>query len=154
MKKLFSLCLILCILLSTPILSAVPGHASAPTDDTIVFVEPRFSNVISTETGFTITNTGLAGVSVIYTGIQGVTTRVMCKIYLEKKVLGLFWTRVDLGNTNDEWIDTSTEVIDRFSHTFQLESTGTYRAVFYIPCGGTNGPSDIVEQIIEKKYSR
>ena len=154
MKKLFSLCLILCTLLSTPALSAVPGHASAPTDDAIVYVEPRFSNVASTETGFTITNTGLAGVSVIYTGIQGVTTRVMCKVYLEKKVLGLFWTRVDLGNANDEWIDTSTDVADCFHHEFQLESTGTYRAVFYIACGGTNGDNDIVEKTIEKKYSR
>lgn len=154
MKKLFSLCLILCTLLSTPALSAVPGHASAPADDSIVYVEPRFSNVISTETGFTINNTGLACTTVGYTGIQGVTTRIMCKVYLEKKVLGLFWTRVDLGNTNDEWLDTSTEVVDRFSHTFQLDSTGTYRAVFYIACCGTNGDNDIVEKTIEVKYKK
>lgn len=153
MKKLFSCLLIIATLFSAPTMSAFTCAASESNEATVL-VEPRFNNVISTGTAFTITDTGLACASVNYNGIQGVTTRVMCKIYLEKKVLGLFWTRVDLGNTNDEWIDTSTEVADRFSHTIQLSSTGTYRAVFNIVVGGTNGGSDVVDEIIEVKYSR
>lgn len=153
MKKLFSCLLIISTLLSAPTMSAFTC-AAAESNEATVLVEPRFSNVISTKTGFSITDTGLACASVQYYGIEGVTTRIMCKIYLEKKVLGLFWSRVDLGNTNDEWIDTSTEVADMFSHTIQLSSTGTYRAVFYIVAGGTNGDSDVVEETIEVKYSK
>ena len=152
MKKIFSLFLVLCTLISVPAMSEFTCSA-ASAEEANVFVEPRFNNVASTTTSFAINDTGRATVSVVYTGIQGVTTRVMCKMYLEKKVLGLFWTRVDLGNTNDEWIDTSTEVVDMFSHSVQLSSTGTYRAYFNIVVGGTNGGSDVVEKTIERKYS-
>ena len=153
MKKIFLLFLVLCTLISVPAMSEF-NCSAASAEEASVLVEPRFNNVISTSTSFTINNSGRATVSVVYTGIQGVTTRVMCKMYLEKKVLGLFWTRVDLGNTNDEWIDTSTELDDVFSHSVQLSSTGTYRAIFFIAAGGTNGDNDIVKETIEKKYSK
>ena len=154
MKKIFLCFLVLCTLLCTPTMSALTCSAApVETEVTTFAVEPRFSNVAATSTAFTITNTGLACVSTGYYGIDGVTTRVFSIVYLEKKVLGLFWTRVDIGTTDDEWVDTSTDVDDRFSHTFQLNSKGTYRAVFKIVAGGTNGDSDIVDEIIEKKYS-
>lgn len=153
MKKIFSLFLVLCTLISVPAMSEF-SCAAVSDEEASVFVEPRFNNVMSTTTAFAINDTGRATVSVAYTGIQGVTTRVMCKTYIEKKVLGLFWTRVDLGNTNDEWLDTSTELDDVFSHSVQLSSSGTYRAVYYIAVCGTNGDNDIIEETIEKKYSK
>ena len=73
-------------------------------------------------------------------------------VYIQKKFLGLFWTKVDIGTTDDEWVDSSTNVSGAFSHSVQLGSSGTYRAVFEIKMYGSGGATDTIEDKIEKKY--
>ena len=141
---------ILLLLTVASLMSCMTFFASANADD--YGIQPFYSNVNSATLDFVITDSGLAGVSVIYTGIQGVTTSVRCEIYIQKKNLGLFWNKVDIGITDNVWVDTSNKFHDNFSHTHQLSSTGTYRAVFKVTFNGTGGSPDVVEDKIERKY--
>lgn len=117
------------------------------------FASPYLNNGINATTNFTISSSGRATVQVEYSGIKGTTTKVTSTIYLQKKILGLFWTTVDIGTTNDQWVDSSTRYEGYFIHSFQLESTGTYRAVFKVVFSGSGGADDVIEDKIEKKYS-
>ena len=136
---------------------SLPAYASQlPEEDSTVVVmtiDPRLNNGSSCSQIFTITSSGKATVSVDYAGISGVTTKVTSTVYLEKKTLWLFWTRVDIGTTDDEWVDSSTSVSGSFTHSKQLSSTGTYRAVFVVKMYGSGGATDTIEKNIEKKYS-
>ncbi len=116
-------------------------------------VSPYLNYGLSATTNFTISSSGKATVQVEYSGIKGTTTKVTSTIYLQKKILGLFWSTVDIGTANDQWVDSSTSYEGIFRHTFQLESTGTYRAVFKVVFSGSGGPDDVIEDKIEKKYS-
>lgn len=116
-------------------------------------VSPYLNNGTNATTSFVIPSSGLSETKILYTGIQGVTTKVTVTTYLQKKTLGLFWTKVDIGTTNKEWVDTSTQVSGTFVHQYQLQSTGTYRAVITIVFSGTGGADDEIQNKIEKKYS-
>ena len=135
----------------------LPAYASQlPEEDSSVIVmtiDPRLNNGSSCTQNFSITSSGYAGVRIDYSGISGVTTKVTSTVYLEKKTLWLFWTRVDIGTTDDEWVDSSTSVSGSFTHSKQLSSTGTYRAVFVVKMYGSGGATDTIEKNIEKKYS-
>lgn len=86
-----------------------------------------YNNTAKTTTSFVISSSGLATVNLSYTGLQGVTSRATITTYLEKKTLGLLWTRVDLDNSSDKWVDTSTKCIYATSHSIQLNEEGSYR---------------------------
>ncbi len=116
-------------------------------------VSPYLNNGSYASPSFSITSSGKAIVGIDYVGISGTTTKVTSTIYLQKKILGLFWTTVDIGTANDQWVDSSTNYKGNFYHSFQLESTGTYRAVFKVVFSGSGGPDDVIEDKIEKKYS-
>ena len=60
---------------------------------------PYYNNTLSARTTISISSTGELSVVNAYHGFQGVTTRAVITTYVEKKVLGLFWTRVDIGTT-------------------------------------------------------
>lgn len=116
-------------------------------------VSPCLNNGSNSTSRFGISSSGLSEVSVSYNGIKGTTTKVTITTYIQKKTLGLFWTKVDIGAENKEWIDTLTDVNGYISHKYQLSSTGTYRAVIKIVFSGTGGSDDEIEDKIEKKYS-
>ena len=116
-------------------------------------IEPYYTNVFRAGTSFNITPSGLSCVGVTYTGYADLLREAKCEIYLEKKFLGLFWNRVDIGVTDDVWVDYSNAITDNFYHEFQLSDTGTYRAVFKVTFYGNNGMNDVVEEEIDQKYS-
>lgn len=153
MKRIISALLVIITILTT---FTLPIHASSIPDDSetiiVTSIDPRLNNGSSCNNTFTISSSGLATVNVRYTGISGVTTKVTSTVYIQKKFLGLFWTKVDIGTTDDEWVDSSTKVSGAFSHSVQLGSSGTYRAVFEIKMYGSGGATDTIENKIEKKY--
>ncbi len=114
---------------------------------------PLFNNGDACNLSFGINNTGLVNIRVTYYGISGVTTRVIVTMSIEMKVASNAWERVDIGTLTNSWTDSSTELSGVFSHTFQLESTGTYRGVFVIRIFGSGGTADKIEKTIEKTYS-
>ncbi len=116
-------------------------------------IEPYYTNIARASTNFNITPSGLACVGVTYTAHANMLSQAKCEIYLEKKFLGLFWNRVDIGVTDDVWVDYSSAITDNFYHEFQLPDTGTYRAVFKVTFYGNTGVNDVVEEEIDQKYS-
>lgn len=116
-------------------------------------VAPCMNNGLKATLSFTIISSGLSEVYVSYIGIKGTTTKVTVTSYIQKKTLGLFWTKVDIGTEDKQWVDTSTSLDGSFKHQFQLKSTGTYRAVIKVVFSGTGGADDVIEDKIEKKYS-
>lgn len=140
-KRLLSMFLVIVTLILLTLPAAAGGEAT-----------PFYNNTVKTTTNFGISSSGVATVSLSYTGIRGVTSGATITTYLEKKILGLFWTRVDLGNANDEWVDTSESYTYATSHSVQLEGKGTYRASVIYEVSGSGGATDVVPYEMEKVY--
>ena len=91
-------------------------------------------------------------VKVDYVGKESAFTSITVETYIQKKTLGLFWTKVDNGEANNTWVDTSTALSGTFTHSLQLENTGEYRAVFKITFSGTGGADDVIEKTLTYTY--
>lgn len=135
--------ILICVIL---IVSIVP-MISAET------ITPRLNNTSNTSTNFTITTAGKATISATYNGYKGITTGATVTSYIEKRTLGLFWTKVDIGEPNNEWIDTSSDYLGAFGHEFWLENKGTYRATVVYEISGTGGATDVIDYEQERTYS-
>ena len=116
-------------------------------------VSPLYNNVNITYTNFIISSSGLATISVGYTGYNGITSGATIKSYVQKKTLGLFWKRIDNGQPNKEWVDTATGSTYSKSHTLQLTSKGTYRLVVEYTIKGSGGSPDKPSSTIVREYS-
>ena len=147
MKKLKKL--LACLLIMATMVAVIPVGAFAEENSGIT---PRYSNVNACSLSFIISDNGLAQVKVSYEGRVGYMTQVRSEIYLQKRVLGIFWKKVDIGVTDNVWVDTSTEDMYCFTHAAQLQDTGTYRAVFNVTFSGTGGADDEVNEKIEYVY--
>ncbi len=119
-------------------LSAVCIPAFADTAEGIV---PYSNNVSGTATVFVISSTGLATVKAEYTGIRGVTSGAVITSQIQKKS-GTTWTNVPGGY----WSDTISGYRGSTSHSLQLSSHGTYRAVVVYKVSGSGGATDVIEQ--------
>ena len=114
---------------------------------------PRYNNIIQTESSFTVDASGEGEVYASYTGYTGVTESVTIKIKIQKKTLGLIWSKVDIGTENNEINITSTNVKDSFIYAVQLNSTGNYRAVITYTVSGSGGADDTIEDICTAEYN-
>lgn len=132
-KKLLTLTLALCFLL-TPF--AMAANAAE--------VQPRLNNTLSVMTNMSINSSGKLSIGYNYTAFDSFTKAVITT-YVEKRFLGLFWTRVDIGTTNDEWVDIVYEDYYTGSHSYQLSSSGTYRVTVQYVIYGTGGPADVID---------
>ena len=112
----------------------------------------RMSHGAHYSTEFYINSSGGAMVSVNYAG-NTTFTNITVETYIQKRSLGLVWTKVDNGESNKTWVDTSTSQTGTFVHNLQLDSTGTYRAVFKITFSGTGAADDVIDEKIEYVYS-
>lgn len=114
-------------------------------------ITPYYNNTVSASTTVSISSTGKITITNSYNGRKDVTTKAVITTYIEKRFLGIFWTRVDIGTTDDEWVDTIYNYYYAGDHSFQLESTGTYRVTVEYVISGSGGADEIVKEI-EKKY--
>ena len=108
-------------------------------------VMPCYNNTSGTSTNFVISTAGKATISAVYNGHYGITTGATVTSYIEKRTLGLFWKKVDIGEPNNECVDTSTDYYDAFGHEFWLEDKGTYRATVVYEISGTGGATDVID---------
>ena len=134
---------LLVIILSTSILTATAETG----------VMPRYNNTSSTTSGFAISTDGKASVVAGYYAYPAYFTSAKVTSYIEKRTLGVFWTKVDIGTPNNEWVDTSTENTYTFGHEIYLDSKGTYRATVVYEISGTGGATDVIEYEKERTYS-
>jgi len=134
-KKLVTLTLAFCFLI-TPLALAV-NAAESPT--------PRLNNTISTTTNMTITESGLLSIGYKYVGFPDVTTHAVITTYVQKRFLGVFWKRVDIGTENNEWVDTIYQEDYVGSRSFQLSDSGTYRVTVQYEIYGSGGAADVLD---------
>lgn len=137
--------IILFLLITSTLFSCIVISTSAETSPEI---SPYYANIANATLAYSILPSGLAMVGVTYTGYSEVFTQVRCEITLQKRFLGLFWFDVDIGMPDNTWVDYSTEPYGAFYHEYQLQDTGTYRAVFNVYFYGTTG---VVDEISDNK---
>lgn len=137
-------CALLFVMLSGSVLT-IRAHAEE-------VATPYYNNTLSARTTVSISSSGELSVVNSYRGFENVTTKAVITTYIEKKVLGLFWTRVDIGTTNDQWVDTVYNYYHTGGHSFQLSSTGTYRVTVTYKIYGSGGTADEIECQETKKY--
>ncbi len=116
-------------------------------------IVPYYNNVVTVTTTVSISSSGVITIKNSYTGKSGSISRAVIKTYIEKKTLGLFWTRVDIGTTNDEWTFTSTNNSDKKTYTYQLSSTGTYRVTAEYTISGSGGSADEITKQVTRGQS-
>lgn len=144
-KKVLSAVLVFC--LSVTSLGCVSAVAATPDE-----VAPCYNNVMSVDTVIGINSSGKLTINYHYSGSSSVTTKAVITTYIQKKTLGLFWTRVDIGTTNNEWVDTIRKYSYTGSRTFQLSSTGTYRVTAIYKIYGSGGSADEIETRVTDTY--
>ncbi len=144
LKKLISLIMANVFLL---LIVFVPAKAAVQDD-----IAPCYNNVVSVSSMASVSSTGVLKVTNSYNGNSSVTTKAIITTYIEKKTLGIFWRRVDIGQTDDEWVDTIYNYKYSGSHSVQLPSTGTYRVTVEYVIYGSGGSADTITKKIEKSY--
>ena len=144
-KKFISLCLGFLMLISC---ICVPVSAAQPEE-----IMPCYNNILETASRFSIDSSGMSSVTASYSGYSGVTESVTITIKIQKKTLGFIWTKVDIGEPNNEIVITSTKVIGDYHYDIQLNSTGNYRAVITYTVSGSGGADDVIEDICTAEYN-
>lgn len=117
-----------------------------------LYAGARMSHAVDCRRSFRIDSSGKATITVRYEGNASSFTNVTVETYIQKKSLGLFWTKVDNGQADKTWVDSSSATSGSFTHTLNLDATGTYRAVFKITFSGTGAAADVIEDEIEYVY--
>lgn len=145
-KSAFVSLLILCLTIVS--IGSVSVSAANPDDG----IMPLYNNVATATANLSISNSGKLTINYSYTGSPGITTKAVITTYIEKKTLGLFWKRVDIGKTNNQWVDTINNYKYAGSRTYQLSSTGKYRVTVIYKVYGTGGAADTIEAPIEFTY--
>ena len=133
MKRLLSTLLVICFITMT--LSQTNVYGSE--------IIPRYNNTqnATIDTYIDKTNDVLT-INYHYTGYSNITTKAVITTYIEKQFLGIFWTRVDIGATNDKWIQTVNNYRYSGKRTFSLSSEGTYRTTVIYEIYGSDGSVD------------
>lgn len=144
-KRMFVAILVLCL----SIVPLCPVSAAVASENEIM---PCYNNTNSASATMSISDSGKMTINYRYTGYSGVTTKAVITTYIEKRTLGLFWTRVDNGQTDKQWVDTVNDYRYSGSRTYQLSSTGTYRVTINYKIYGSGGSADEIECQVKDTY--
>ena len=147
MKKQFKMVVTLLLTVCLIAVPLIPASAATPEE-----ISPCFNNTSLGTIRANISTSGLMTISYLLTGYQDVTTKIVVTTYIEKKTLGLFWTRVDNGQPNKQWVDTIYDFWYGGSRTYQLSSKGTYRTIAVYKVYGSGGTADEITCKVENKY--
>jgi len=143
-KVLFSLVMAIILLAQCAVF---PALAANTTPDL-----PRYNNTLTVSCKASVSSAGVITIKNKFTGISGVTTGATIETYIEKRVLGLFWSRVDIGQPNNTWVDAVSGTSYSGSHTFQLASSGTYRVTASFTIRGSGGAADEITKTVTTTY--
>lgn len=111
-----------------------------------------YNNTANADLTCSISSNGRLTSNLSVTGIKGTTTRIQAELYVEKRFLLVFWSRVAIGYPNDLWTDSVNSY--NYSNTFwtDLSSTGTYRVTVTYTVSGTGGADDIITKTQTQTY--
>lgn len=102
----------------------IPAYAAVPN---VPVVSPQYTVFTSANVIGNISDDLLLSATSTFSVDSSQVTRVTITTYVEKRTLLLFWNRVDIGQTNDEWVNTYYSSYNSSYHAFQLSDSGTYR---------------------------
>ena len=145
MKRVF-LAILCCVLL----IGSIPVASFAAMGGGEIAV-PLYNNTTLANAKFSINSEGVATVSITYVGIPGVSQSATIVTKLEKQNANGSWSIVEIGTTDNVWIDSTTKTTLLVTHSATV-SHGTYRAVINYTISGTGGTADTIEKIIEYTY--
>lgn len=131
-KTLLSFILIICMVTVSLSTAKIYGNE----------ITPRYNNVLTADATTTVADNGTLSIKYHYSGISGTTSKAVITTYIEKQFLFFFWTKVDIGTTNNEWIQTVNNYRYTGTRTFTLPSNGTYRTTVIYEVYGSGGSSD------------
>lgn len=77
-------------------------------------------------------------------GVSGVTSRIDVELYIEKRILGVFWKKINIGYPNNIWTDSTTGIVYSHIFTTDLTSTGTYRVSVTYTVSGSGGSANVI----------
>ena len=150
MKKILSKITICLLVVSIFLPHGMIASAAENTNDNIM---PYYTNCNKCSISFTVLDPGEAHVSVTYNAKSDVFKEARITVKIQKKFLLFFWKTVDIGLSNNEWTASSTDVNGYFYNCFDVNDTGTYRAIFTVQIIGIDGSVDLIEETMESKYT-
>ncbi len=103
-----------------------------------------YNNVINVSASSSVSSGGLLQTALYAIGTKGVTSRIIIELYVEKRILGVFWSKVEIGVPDNVWIDSVNSHIYNNTFSTQLNSSGTYRVTVTFTISGSGGPDDII----------
>ena len=115
-------------------------------------VEPYFNNTVTASNRASVSSSGELTITNSFTAGKNVFSKAIVTTYVEKKVLGLFWSRVDIGQTDNKWIDVRYDNVYDGTHSVQLSDKGTYRVTSEFVVYGSGGPADTVTETATTEY--
>lgn len=115
-------------------------------------VEPYFNNTMDASNTVSISSSGKLTIKNNFLAYDNYFSKAIITTYVEKKVLGLFWSRVDIGQNNNKWIDVIYESLYTGFHYFQLSDKGTYRVTTEFVVYGSGGPADTITRTATTQY--
>lgn len=130
--------------------NTAPNYAIIETSNAGIM--PRYNNVASVNTQMSINSSGKMTINYSYNGFPSSTTKAVITTYIEKRTLGLFWARVDIGQADNQWVDTFMKYAHDGSRTYQLASSGTYRVTVTYKIYGTGGSADTIIAELKDSY--
>lgn len=145
MKKLTQI-LVMLIAVATLCTNVLPFFVSAEEA-----ISPYYLNTNTCVCNFSASG-GQAKPIVSYNAKSDVFSYAKVTVKIQKRFLGVLWSTVDIGYTDNEWIAYCYDVNGTVHNSFSLEDTGTYRAVFTVEIYGTDGSVDTIEDKITSTY--
>ena len=135
MKKKMKKCASLLLTLLLVWTALVPAYAASAESE----ITPRLNTNINATCIPNVSSSGLLTVTNTYGVNDSRVTQVVVTTYVEKRSLLVIWNRVDIGTTNDEWVDYGENGYFSKTHTAQMPESGTYRvtATFDVYSGST-----------------
>ena len=115
-------------------------------------IAPCYESGVTHNFSFSISEAGTANIRARYSANSSNFSQAKVTVKLQKKVLGLFWTTVDIGETDNLWVDYSSDSSGIFSFSTGLEDEGTYRAVITLEVTTTSGTTDVIEDKVQATY--
>ena len=133
-KRMLALLLLLSIGMS---LFLLPVKAEEPT-------RPKYYSTVLSTAGVV---SGVLNIHNVYNVSSGTGfTNAEMHTYVERRVLGIFWVKVDNGQPNKTWLDASTSRVYSNVFTLTLTQTGTYRVTAEFTFYGSNGSETLTKQ--------
>ena len=115
-------------------------------------IAPCYESDVTHNFSFAISDSGMATIMIRYSANSSNFSQAKVTVKLQKRVLGLFWTTVDIGATDNLWVDYSSDSSGIFSFSTGLEDEGTYRAVITLEITTTSGTSDVIEDKVQATH--